>query len=76
VLFSAKEAIFKAWYPLARRWLDFGDAELIVDNSGVFTARLLVPGLEVSGEPLTDLAGRWAADADVVVTAVVVPSAP
>jgi enterobactin synthetase component D / holo-[acyl-carrier protein] synthase len=74
VLFSAKEAIFKAWYPLARRWLGFGDAELTIDSSGAFTARLLVPGPEVSGPPLRELAGRWAADDDVVVTAVLVPS--
>ena len=43
VLFSAKEAIFKAWYPLTRRWLGFGDAELSIESSGTFTARLLVP---------------------------------
>ena len=72
VLFSAKEAIFKAIYPLARRWLGFGDAELMVDSSGGFTARLLAPGPEVSGAPLRDLAGRWAADGEVVVTAVLV----
>jgi 4'-phosphopantetheinyl transferase EntD len=76
VLFSAKEALFKAWYPLARRWLGFGDAELRVDASGSFTARLLVPGPDVAGAPLRDLDGRWAADAEVVVTAVLVPSAP
>ena len=74
VLFSAKEAIFKAWYPLTRRWLGFGDAEVRIDSSGAFTARLLVPGPEVSGTPLRDLAGRWAADGDVVVTAVLVPT--
>jgi enterobactin synthetase component D / holo-[acyl-carrier protein] synthase len=73
VLFSAKEAIFKAWYPVARRWLGFGDAELRIDGSGAFTARLLVPGPEVSGAPLREFAGRWAADGDVVVTAVLVP---
>jgi 4'-phosphopantetheinyl transferase EntD len=74
VLFSAKEAIFKAWYPLAGRWLGFGDAELRIDGSGAFTARLLVPGPDVSGAPLRDLAGRWTADGDVVVTAVLVPT--
>jgi 4'-phosphopantetheinyl transferase EntD len=73
VLFSAKEAIFKATYPLAHRWLGFGDAELTIDSSGAFTARLLVPGPEVSGPPLRELAGRWAGDGDVVVTAVLVP---
>ena len=61
-LFSAKEAIFKAWYPLARRWLGFGDAELAIESSGTFTARLLVPGPEVSGVQLRELAGRWTAD--------------
>ena len=25
ILFSAKEAVFKAWFPLTRRWLDFTD---------------------------------------------------
>jgi 4'-phosphopantetheinyl transferase EntD len=74
VLFSAKEAIFKACYPLARRWLGFGDAELSIDSSGGFAARLLVQGPEVSGAPLRDLAGRWAADGEVVVTAVLVPA--
>ena len=32
--FSAKEAIFKAWYPLTRRWLGFGDAELAIEAPG------------------------------------------
>jgi 4'-phosphopantetheinyl transferase EntD len=74
VLFSAKEAIFKATYPVAHRWLGFGDAELTINSSGAFTARLLVPGPEVSGQPLRELTGRWAADGDVVVTAVLVLS--
>ena len=59
VLFSAKEAIFKAWYPLTRRWLGFGDAELAIDGSGTFTARLLVPQTVVSGVQLRELAGSW-----------------
>jgi 4'-phosphopantetheinyl transferase EntD len=74
VLFSAKEAIFKACFPLVRRWLGFGDAELRIHSSGAFTARLLVPGPEVAGTPLGDLAGRWAADDEVVVTVVLVPN--
>ena len=75
VLFSAKEAIFKAWYPLTRDWLGFGDADLSIESSGSFTARLLVRA-EVSGAPLGELAGRWTSDADVVVTAVLVPRPP
>jgi 4'-phosphopantetheinyl transferase EntD len=72
VVFSAKEAIFKATYPLTRRWLGFGDAELTIESSGGFTAELLVPGPAVSGAPLSSLAGRWASDGEVVVTAVLV----
>ncbi|OAA29229.1 phosphopantetheinyl transferase component of siderophore synthetase [Frankia sp. EI5c] len=28
LLFSAKESVYKAWFPLARRWLGFDDARL------------------------------------------------
>lgn len=31
LLFSAKESVYKAWFPLARRWLGFEDALLNID---------------------------------------------
>ncbi len=31
LLFSAKEAVYKSWYPLTRRWLDFDEAEITFD---------------------------------------------
>ncbi|MBR7838548.1 4'-phosphopantetheinyl transferase superfamily protein [Actinospica durhamensis] len=31
LLFCAKESVYKAWYPLAHRWLDFQDAAVTVD---------------------------------------------
>jgi enterobactin synthetase component D len=41
-LFSAKEAVFKATFPIARIWLGFGDAELTWDSPRqAFEARLL-----------------------------------
>ena len=41
MLFSAKEAVFKALYPIEHVWLGFADAELTWDDlRGVFTARL------------------------------------
>jgi 4'-phosphopantetheinyl transferase EntD len=44
-VFSSKEAIFKAIYPLERVWLEFSDAELIWnDQSHRFRARLLRQG--------------------------------
>ena len=39
LLFSAKESVYKAWYPLTRRWLDFAEADVELDASGRFTAR-------------------------------------
>ena len=43
LVFSAKEAVYKAWFPLTGRWLGFEDVELSVEP-GEFCARLLVPG--------------------------------
>ena len=34
IVFSAKEAIYKATFPLARRWLGFHDVEVDVDVDG------------------------------------------
>lgn len=75
LLFSAKEAVYKAWFPLARRWLGFEDAELGVDvPAGAFRARLLVPGPVVEGARLTGFEGRWCVEDGIVATAVVVPA--
>jgi 4'-phosphopantetheinyl transferase EntD len=43
VLFSAKESIYKAWFPLTGRWLGFEEASLSIDPAaGTFAARLHV----------------------------------
>ena len=50
LLFSAKESVYKAWFPLTRRWLGFEEACVDFDPaSGSFTARLLVDGPVVNG---------------------------
>jgi 4'-phosphopantetheinyl transferase EntD len=69
MLFSAKEAVFKAWSPATGRWLGFTHAELELSQDGWFTARLLVAG------PLTTYHGFWAVSRGVLVTAVTVPAA-
>ena len=75
VLFSAKESVYKAWWPLARRWLGFEHAELRFDAvAGSFVATLLVPGPQVGGVGLTRLHGRWRVSRGLVVTAVTVPA--
>jgi 4'-phosphopantetheinyl transferase EntD len=76
LLFSAKESVFKAWYPLTGRELGFGDVIVTfadgAADAGTFTARLLVPGARVSGSTLADFRGRWLVEADLVATAVTV----
>jgi 4'-phosphopantetheinyl transferase EntD len=73
LLFSAKESVYKTWFPLARRWLGFESADVVIDPcEGTFTARLLVPGLLVDGTPLSLLNGQWLADQGLLVTAIVV----
>ena len=76
LLFSAKESVYKAWFPLALSWLGFESADIVIDpREGTFTARLLVPGPRVCGAPLTVLTGRWLADNGFLVTAAVVCAA-
>ncbi|MEU4558343.1 4'-phosphopantetheinyl transferase superfamily protein [Actinoplanes sp. NPDC023936] len=74
LLFSAKESVYKAWFPLTGRWLGFEEASLEFDPAaGAFTARLLVPGTRLDGgPPLRVLHGRYAVTADLVATVVVV----
>jgi 4'-phosphopantetheinyl transferase EntD len=75
LLFSAKEAVYKAWFPLTRRWLDFDEADIALDAAaGTFTARLLVPGPRVAGRDLTGFAGRWLVEDGLLVTATAVPA--
>lgn len=81
LLFSAKEAVYKAWYPLARRWLGFEDVEIALgvdhpssaSTSGELRARLLVAGPQVDGLVLRELRGRWCARDSLVAAAFVVP---
>jgi 4'-phosphopantetheinyl transferase EntD len=71
LLFSAKESIYKTWFPLTELWLGFEDAVVELDpDGGAFSARLLVPGPVVAGEPLERLSGRWLARDGLVLTAV------
>ncbi len=73
LLFSAKESVYKAWFPLTRRWLGFDEAELTVDpDARTFTARLLVPATWPDGRPLTGFTGRWLVRDGLVTTAVAV----
>jgi 4'-phosphopantetheinyl transferase EntD len=75
LLFSAKEAVYKAWFPLAGRWLGFDQAEITLSAAaGTFEARLLVPAPEVEGFPLRGFTGRWLASDGLILTAITLPA--
>jgi 4'-phosphopantetheinyl transferase EntD len=74
LLFSAKEAIYKAWYPLTGHWLGFEDAVVEVDREArTFFGRLLVPGPLLNGRQLLGFGGRWIAEGGLLGTVVAMP---
>lgn len=70
LLFSAKESVYKTWFPLTGRWLGFEDAVLTPAPDGTFVADLRL------GDPALPprLHGRWAVSDEHVVTAIALPS--
>ena len=76
LLFSAKESVYKTWFPLTRRWLGFEEAALLFSPGpdparGTFAVDLLVDDLPlVSGRPVRTLRGRYAATGGLVGTAI------
>ncbi|MEU7305883.1 4'-phosphopantetheinyl transferase superfamily protein [Streptomyces sp. NPDC007206] len=84
LLFSAKESVYKAWFPLARTMLGFDMARLsftVVPDAGssgvrgTFSARLLRPlppaFADAVGGPVLD--GWWLVDEGLVLTAIAPP---
>jgi 4'-phosphopantetheinyl transferase EntD len=59
LVFCAKEAVYKAWFPLTGQWLDFEDVSVTVQPGGTFEARLR--GAELSG--------RWKIERGLVLAA-------
>lgn len=73
LLFSAKEAVYKAWFPLAGKWLDFSEARIAVDpEAGTFEAALLVPGPRTPEGPLAGFSGRWLSRSGLLLSSIVV----
>lgn len=76
ILFCAKEATYKAWFPLTHRWLGFEDAHITFDvdgsgAAGTFHSRVLIDPSAESGPPLNTLRGRWSVREGLVLTAIV-----
>ncbi|MEU7798294.1 4'-phosphopantetheinyl transferase superfamily protein [Micromonospora arborensis] len=76
VLFSAKETVYKVWYPVVGSWLDFHDARLDLDpDAGTFTARIAPARVDAAGvdDPPASISGRFVVADGLVRTAAVLP---
>lgn len=70
LLFSAKESVYKAWFPLTGRWLNFDEAQIsFCPGRRTFEARLLV---DDPGPAPATFAGRYAAAGGLLLTAITV----
>jgi|SRR5215472_4977312 len=88
LLFSAKESVYKAWFPLTGTWLGFEDADVTIKPDGTFTAHLVTPARPTppaaspspaatpldAAPPPAGFTGRWLAAVGLVLTAIVVPA--
>lgn len=75
LLFSMKEAVYKAWYPLAGKWLGFEDAVITIDRRlRAFSARLLVAGPALCGRRVSWLSGRWVFRDGLLLSAATLPA--
>jgi 4'-phosphopantetheinyl transferase EntD len=86
LVFSAKESVYKAWFPVARRWLGFEEAslevedgvevggELVGDVGSAVRGGVFTGGFTArilqSGAPVTRMTGRWRVESGFVVTAI------
>ena len=72
--FSAKEAVYKTWFSLTRRRLEFEDVIVTFDTvKQIFHARLLIPDPLVGQSGPTALDGCWLARDGLVLTAITLP---
>ena len=77
LLFTVQESVYKVWFPITRRWLDFSGASVEFEPAagpfpghGRFTAELQVPGPEVNGAELKRLPGRYLVTDGLVISAI------
>jgi 4'-phosphopantetheinyl transferase EntD len=69
IVFCAKEAVYKAWFPLTRQWLDFADLLTTVHLDGTFRVRLHDRGPAIAGVDLDGFSGRWVVGRGLVIAA-------
>ena len=73
LLFSAKESVFKALFPLTAQWLDFKDVCIVfAPRDGSFLATLPIEATRNCSLKTPHIRGRYIIDCGLIVTSVVV----
>ena len=67
LLFCAKEATYKAWFPLTGRWLGFEDADIDLRADGTFISYILV-----RPTPVHFIEGHWTVENGYVIATAIV----
>ena len=79
LLFSAKESIYKAWFPISQRWLGFEDCDLTLTpdhaTGGSFVGRIGRAAIDDDAD-VDVFNGRYDTSNGVILTAVEVPPGP
>jgi 4'-phosphopantetheinyl transferase EntD len=71
LLFSAKEAFFKAWFPITRHWLDFNDVQItFLPERSAFVARVVTQQYAAPEIGPVCLEGRYTVRGNLLLTAV------
>ncbi len=71
LLFSAKEAACKLWYPLTGQWPGLRGAVIALAATGTFTVCLPGPAPGIGERQVSRLTGRWLVRDGLIVTAIV-----
>jgi 4'-phosphopantetheinyl transferase EntD len=76
LLFCVKETVYKTWFPLTHRFLDFHEASVALRRDGTFTAVLRLDGPAEATSWPNDFSGRWLAANGLVLSASSVAADP
>ncbi|WP_254061906.1 4'-phosphopantetheinyl transferase [Granulicella sp. L60] len=74
LLFSIKESVYKAWFPIANRWLDFKDARILINpQERTFKVELLA---RITDTPFnnTVIDGRYLMQDDLILSCICIPT--
>ncbi len=63
ILFCAKEAVFKAWFPVTRTWLDYADVSVTLHPDNAFSALVHAYPAAAVGPAFV---GRWTASNGII----------